>query len=162
MLWGGMGCEVGTAVRETQVRAEDPGLYQGRGQYHRMHVSGKAAGRRWRSPGGAGTWGGRNPTPICSGPCSSPVTESSFMPPPPAPQHQGGPQHWLSVELAGVTQGGSRLCPPREWCPQDTGSRREGADRHQNIQLPFSICPYFQVPLLTSPWGFPQPGHPCG
>lgn len=95
---------------EAQVRVGDPDLCQRRGQYHRLHASGKAARRRWRRPGCAGTWGGRNPTSICSGPCSSPVTESSFMPPPPAPQHQGGPQCWPSVMVAGVTEGGSRLC----------------------------------------------------
>lgn len=98
---------------EAQVRVGDPDLCQRRGQYRRLHASGKAVRRRWRRPGCAGTWGGRNSTSICSGPCSSPVTETSFMPPPPAPQHQGGPQCWPSVVVAGVREGGSRLCHPQ-------------------------------------------------
>lgn len=137
-----MGCEVGTAVGEGQVRAGGLGLCQGRGQYCRLDASRKAAGRRWRRPGGAGIWGSRNPTPVCSGPCSSPVTESSFMPPPPTLQHQGGPQSlwwWL-----GLQKEVADCVTPREWCPQGTGSRREGADL---------TAPLEYLPLL--------PGSPC-
>lgn len=153
-----MGCELETAVGEGQVRAGGLGLCQGRGQYCRLDASRKAAGRRWRRPGGAGTWSSRNPTPVCSGPCSSPVTESSFMSPPPTLQHQGRPQRlwwWL-----GLQKEVADCVTPREWCPQGTGSRREGADHHQNIQLPLSICPYCQVPHARQSLGFPSAWPP--
>lgn len=49
---------------------------------------------------------------------------------------------------------------PREWCPQGKGSRREGADHHQNIQLPLSICPYYQVPHTHQCLGLPSAWPP--
>lgn len=49
---------------------------------------------------------------------------------------------------------------PREWCPQGTGSRREGADHHQNIQFPLSICPYRQVPHAGQFLGGPSAWPP--
>lgn len=45
---------------------------------------------------------------------------------------------------------------PREWCPQGAGSRKEGADHHQNTQLPLSICPYCQVPHTHQSLGLPS------
>lgn len=67
----------------------------------------------------------------------------------------GHPWWWL-----GLQKGAAGCVTPREWCPQGTESRREGADHHQNTQLPLSICPYCQVPHVHQSLGVPSAWPP--